>query len=125
MFSNLSPILKSDVRNNYACLLAHIGEVEEALRIWRELEACSDYLTPEVALFNQGKYFLMNGDFKLSKEKLISAVEISPSYVDAHYYLAIVAKEGGDKDLFINEINTVLFLEPHHFGARKLSNQDM
>ncbi len=118
---NIDPKVKSDVLNNYACLLAEIGRVKEACSIWEKLKESKHYLTPEVALFNQGKLLVLNGDILKAKNKLYEAVQYAPDYIDAHYYLAIVAdKYLKDSRLARIEAETVLSLEPLHIGARKL-----
>ncbi len=119
--SNLSPKLRSEVFNNYACLLAQLGNGEKALRIWKILEQSQDYLTPEVALFNQAKLFLAQKDYFHAKKKLFKSIKLSPNYLDAHFYLAAIA---GcflkDRELAKRELDLVLTLDPNHGGAREL-----
>jgi Tfp pilus assembly protein PilF len=125
----LDPKLRAEILNNKACLLAEVGvktlsekDVQQALTIWLELENDKSYLTPEVALFNQSKVYLSKKDFGLAKTKLLEAINISPSFLDAHYYLALVSYRLKDLDLAKNEAKTVLFLEPTHEGAKYLSD---
>lgn len=116
--SNLNPKLKSEVLNNYACLLAQLGNEELAFSVWKNLEQSKDYLTPEVALFNQSKLFLARSDYLSAKEKLLKAIKLSPNYLDAHFYLAAIASYFlKDKGLATRELEAVLLLDPGHSGA--------
>ncbi len=123
------PKLKCEIMNNKACLLAKIGMYKEedfkikmAFDIWEELQDNKDYLTPEVSFFNQSKVFVFNNDYKTAKNKLETAVSISPGYLDAHYYLALVNYNLEDYTAAKNELDTVLFLYPDHKGAQNLKN---
>lgn len=123
------PRLKCEIMNNKACLLAKIGMYKEedskikmAFDIWEKLQDDKDYLTPEVSFFNQSKVFVFSNDYKMAKSKLESAVSISPGYLDAHYYLALVHYNLEDYMAVQNELDIVLFLYPHHKGAQNLKN---
>ncbi|MFH1462037.1 MAG: tetratricopeptide repeat protein [bacterium] len=123
------PKLKCEILNNKACLFAQVGmfnkqefKVNHALDIWQKLERDKDYLTPEVAFFNQSKIFVYKNDYQNAKEKLQRAVRISPSYLDAHYYLALVLYNLSDVVAAQNELDAVLFLYPEHKGALNLRN---
>jgi Tfp pilus assembly protein PilF len=116
--SVLSPKLKCEVLNNYACLLAQIGEIDAAMKIFCALEKDKDYLTPEVALFNQAKIFTTQKKYRLAKGKLMDAVRLAPDYLDSHFYLAIVSGYYlKDITLAKKEVQAVLYLEPAHKGA--------
>lgn len=119
--------LKCEILNNKACLFAQVGmfnkqdfKVNQALDIWQKLERDKDYLTPEVAFFNQSKIFVYKNDYKNAKEKLQRAVQISPNYLDAHYYLALVHYNLLDTIAAQSELDAVLFLYPEHKGALNL-----
>ncbi|MBD3273517.1 tetratricopeptide repeat protein [Candidatus Dependentiae bacterium] len=121
------PKLKCEILNNKACLMAQVGMYKDqglkiglALDIWKKLENDKDYLTPEVSLFNQSKVFVFNNDYNNAKKKLEKAVQISPNYLDAHYYLALVNYNLSDYVSAKNELDTVLFLYPDHKGAQNL-----
>ena len=123
------PKIKMDILNNKACLLAQIGlknnqqqKVKQAFEIWSALEDDMDYLTPEVALVNQGNVYFVQKNYELAKDKFKQAIQIAPNYVDARYYLAIAAYEAQDLQLAKNEISTVLYLEPDHQGAKEMQN---
>ena len=125
----LEPRTRTEILNNKACLLAEIGmkkkqsdKTKEAMNIWSELEEDKNYLTPEVALFNQSQVYIAQKSYKQAKDKLLKAVTFAPSYLDAHYYLSLTAYELKDYKLAKNELRTVLFLEPAHQGAKQLSN---
>ena len=113
--------LKSEILNNYACLLSGMGRVHEANSIWENLIDDQHYLTPELALFNQAKLLVGRKYYKLAQSKLSEAIAYAPSYVDAHYYLAIISKKYlADADLAKRELGVVLGLEPLHKGATEL-----
>lgn len=114
--------LKAEVSNNYACLLAQTGKTDVALEIWSKLESDKDYLTPEVAFFNQSKVYFEKNDLKKAKEKLLKAVFLEPSYIDARYYLSQVFIKLRDFGSAKKELSTVLFLAPEHSEAKKLLN---
>jgi len=119
----IDPLLKPEVMNNYACVLAHQGKTEEAVKIWQTLMHDKHYLTPEVALVNQGKVSIEKGDCAAARDLFSKAVTIEPSYLDAHYYLALAAFQLQETDLAKNEVKTVLFLEPRHTGALRLGEK--
>jgi len=114
--------LHAEILNNYACVLGKCGKTDEALHIFQELEQSKDYLTPEVALVNQGKIYLERGEFTCAKEKLLIATQLAHEYVDAHYYLAMVSYLSKDLALARQEAQTVTFLAPEHIGARELQS---
>ncbi|MFH1832406.1 MAG: hypothetical protein ABH827_06430 [bacterium] len=113
--------LKAEILNNYACSCAQNNKTEEALGIWQELEHNEHYLSPEVACVNQGKLYAGQGDLVSAKRSLLKAIQVSPSYIDAHYYTAMLAHQMGDLSLAKNEVKTILFLEPAHTGAAQLA----
>lgn len=118
--SSLSPQLKAEIINNYACVLAKAGETQRALQLFEELEQSTDYLTPEVVLVNQGKIHFQQGNIEKAKEMLSRAARIAHDYVDAHYYLASICYMTKDYEQARQEAQTVVFLAPEHTGAREL-----
>jgi Tfp pilus assembly protein PilF len=109
--------IKTEILNNYACLLCKYGERAKATEIFKNLESNKDYLTPEVALVNQAKILLDDGQIKKARNKLAQAVDKSPLYVDAYYYLALtshILKEFRASKLFAEK---TLELECGHQGA--------
>ena len=122
---DLDPILKTEVFNNYACLLAQEGETNDALQIWEGLEKDKNYLTPQVSLFNQSRIYFNNNDLKKAKEKLTKSIFLEPSYIDARYFLAQILVKLQDFKSAKQELTTILFLAPEHEAAKKLSNSIM
>ncbi|MCK4651256.1 hypothetical protein KAT08_03745 [Candidatus Babeliales bacterium] len=121
------PQIKTEILNNKACLLAQLGmksnqdeKIEKALQIWLDLQDNKDYLTPEVAFFNQSKVCFYKKEFEKAKENLVEAVSLEPDYLDAHYYLSFIAYNLNDFNLAKDHIETVLLLEPTHKGAQQL-----
>lgn len=110
---SLSPDKKlcTEIMNNYACLLAQGGQKEKAEQMWHKLKQDVFYATPEVAWVNLGKLCISSGDFTKAQEMFYKAVEICPSYVDAHFYLAKVAAKLGDSSLVKKEYDILLALE--------------
>ncbi|MCB9493610.1 MAG: tetratricopeptide repeat protein [Epsilonproteobacteria bacterium] len=111
---------KADVRNNYACVLAQNGKQEQALELWHELACDQHYLTPEVALVNQGKVLVEQGKFSQAKRCFADAVMRAPDFLDARYYLALVASWLDDWLLANHELENILFVAPDHAGAQAL-----
>lgn len=116
----IDPYMKSEVLNNYACALGQTGKQQEALQIFEKLEKSKEYLTPEVSMVNQGKIYSEAGENDRAQEKFSQATKVSNNYVDAHYYLAIVSSILDDQKQMEEEIQTTLFLEPEHKGAKSL-----
>jgi tetratricopeptide (TPR) repeat protein len=115
--------VRASILNNYACLLAQMGKADKALDIFDKLAKDSDYFTPQAAVFNKGKIFFDKQDYRSAIKEFSQAVALAPEYVDAHYFLAASAFNLKNKALTKNEIDTVLFLEPTHEGAIKLSDK--
>lgn len=113
--------LKTEIMNNYACLLAQSKRIDEARAFWQQLEVSKDYLTPEVACVNQGKLAIENKDFKKAQTHFLKAITLAPDYLDAHYYAALTAYQLKDQAFACNEVKTILFLEPQHEGAQVLA----
>ncbi|MFH0898643.1 MAG: hypothetical protein V1855_03625, partial [bacterium] len=113
--------LKTEILNNYACLCAQHGKEKKALQIWNDLEKNESYLTPEVALVNQGKYYVNKDDLDKAHELFLKASNVNPSYLDAHFYCALVAYKRNDLFLARDKLTTVLLLEPKHKGAEQFS----
>lgn len=114
--------LRAEIMNNYACLLAHRGQLVQAQAIWKALGEDTAYQTPEVAWVNLGKTYVGAKDFVGARDVFARAVHLSPSYIDAHYYLASAAAELGDRELVQRELDIVLALEPEHYGAQRLAS---
>ncbi len=118
-----NPHLRDEITNNYACLLAHQGQVAQAQAMWRQLLGQTSYQTPEVALVNLGKSYLSEQKLAPAKEVLEKAVRVSPSYLDAHFYLACIARQLNDIVCAKREIDVVLSQEPGHAGALQVASQ--
>ncbi|MCF7899585.1 hypothetical protein K9L05_02970, partial [Candidatus Babeliales bacterium] len=113
------PKLSTEILNNKACLLAQAGiknsnneNLNHALDIWQNLKDDKDYQTPEVALVNMGLLHLSNQNFEQAKNCYIDAINFSPNYLDAHYFLAVSAYKLKDFGLAKKEISTILFVDP-------------
>lgn len=116
--------LRAEIMNNYACLLAQSGQVTRAQEIWTTLKANTAYQTPEVAWVNLGKTYIQAKDFGRAHEVFAKATQLSPSYVDAHFYLAATALELGQDVCAQRELATVLALEPEHRAAIDLAQRN-
>lgn len=117
------PAIKGEILNNYACLLAENGKIDEAFGMWRALEVDPYYLTPEVAFFNEGKVFATLKEYDKAKTCFLKATTFAPNYLDAHYFLALTAIRCGDLALAKNSISSVLYLEPTHTGAAQVAQK--
>lgn len=117
------PHVLAEIKNNYACVLAEQGDHAGAQQLWQELVHDKDYLTPEVALVNQGKLAATQGEYQAAQELFARATQLAPNYIDAHFYTALVARACGDESYARNAIGTVLFLDPQHSPARELATE--
>jgi tetratricopeptide (TPR) repeat protein len=115
--------LRANILNNYACLLSQMGQKDKALKIFDELETDNSYLTPQAALFNKGKIFFEENNFDIAAKEFSKAINKATDFLDARYYLALSAFKTNNITLAKNEIQTILFLEPEHEGAKQLSEQ--
>lgn len=114
------PAIAAEVKNNYACALAQQGHSQEALSIWRQIVRDPHYMTPEVAWVNIGKWHVDQRDMKKAKYCFLKALRLEPTYVDAHFYAALAGYACGEKSFARGQATTLLALEPHHSGARRL-----
>lgn len=126
--SKPEPKLYTEILNNKACLLAQAGiktnniqNLDNALEIWQSLKDNKDYQTPEVAVVNMGLLHLSNQNFEQAKNCYIDAINFSPNYIDAHYFLALSAYKLKDLNLAKKEISTILFIDPEHNAAKELN----
>lgn len=119
----MPPVLKGEILNNYACLLAQSNQQKEAISVWQSLVDNEYYLTPEVAYLNQGRVWASDNNYQQAKSCFLKAIELAPDYLDAHYYLAVLAKQYGDVSLAKNSISAALFLEPQNKGIQLIANQ--
>jgi Tfp pilus assembly protein PilF len=116
-------LLSAEIFNNYACLLASTNGAAKAVEIWKKLENDRYYLTPEVALLNQGKVYAQNKDLKEARDCFSKSINIRPDFVDSRYYLSLVDYWLGNFNSSKDEVKTVLYLEPNHEGASDLAKQ--
>ena len=114
------PTTKTEILNNYACLLASSGKSEKALKIFEQLENDKNYLTPELAQVNQAKIYYEKKDYPIAKTKLAKAIRNSDDYVDAHYYLGVVSFLTNDFETSRQAMEKTILLEPTHIGAKKI-----
>ncbi len=112
----ISDVMRSEVLNNYACLLAEIGRSEEALQLWDDLASQPFYITPECARINQGTIYVAQGDYQRAKMAYEAAISLAPSSTAANiklaqlaiYYLedSALARSALDRLLFLNPTST-------------------
>jgi len=113
--------LRAQISNNYACLLAQKGQLEQARALWLALTADPAYSTPEVAWVNLGRVYLDQGQAPLAAEAFKTAAMLAPNYLDAHFYCALAARDAGNEALARSQLDAVLSLEPDHLPARALA----
>lgn len=112
--------IAAEVKNNYACALAQQGDDAQAFEIWHHLVRDPHYVTPEVAWVNMGKWHVDHKDMKKAQHCFIQALNLEPTYVDAHFYAALTGYALGQKSFACDQATTLLALEPEHTGARRL-----
>jgi len=110
-------LLKAETMNNHACLLAEKGDFKGALAMWEQLQKNTAYQTPEVAWVNAGKVYAQQGLLNKAQYAFAKASQLSPSYLDAHFYTALMAERLGDRQQAQISLRTVLSMEPGHEGA--------
>jgi Tfp pilus assembly protein PilF len=118
----LNPTAKlcGEIFNNMACVLARSGEVRKAEKIWTTLVNDKDYLSPEVALYNQSKVCFARNDIKQAEEKLCQAVTHAPCYIDARYVLSLLYLSQNFHEKASEHLKVILQLAPEHRGAQHL-----
>ena len=122
-FNNVSAKVRASILNNYACLLAQMGNVDKALGILDNLAKDNDYFTPQAAVFNRGKIFFDRQNYEQAVSEFSRTVALAPEYADAHYFLALSAFKLQNKALAKKEMEAVLFLDPGHEGAIALADK--
>jgi len=115
--------MRGEIVNNYACLLAHQKQYDQARTMWKGLTKDALYQTPEVAFVNLGRLYAEEKNYMAAKESFQNAVHIAPSYLDAQYYLGLMAHKLGDSQLAAKQTKMLLSLEPTHQGAQWLAAQ--
>lgn len=115
-----SPVIRAEILNNYACVLAQMNNIKQAQDIWQELAQDKYYVTPEVAYFNRGKIALTQKNPTLAQKLFTQATNLAPNYVDAHYSRALAFYQLKNYKQAQKTLQTVLLLEPTHHGASKL-----
>lgn len=114
--------LRGEILNNMACVYAAGNEVHKAKKIWEKLIKAPYYLTPEVALINLAKLALHDDSYSVAKEYCSKAITLCPTYIDAHFYLAMLSYKTNDLSLAKKEVGVTLFMEPGHQGAKHLES---
>lgn len=115
--------VKKEILNNYACMLAESGKSDEALEIWKKLVSSDDYLTPEVALINQGKVLMKRGHLKKARKSFSKALTYAPGYLDAQYFLALAEIELKNTSVAQDLVKTILYLDKNNQGALLLAKK--
>jgi len=115
--------IKAEIFNNYACLLAQQGDMAQAKKYLHQLIGDTAYQTPEVAWVNMGKVLAGEKDFNGAMDCFSKAAHLEPNYLDAHWNLALVARELGQNKKAKLALDTILTLEPTHAGAARLLAQ--
>lgn len=109
--------LITDIKNNLACSAAALGDFNRAQRLWDQLARDDGYLTPEVALVNQGKLYIAQKQYDQARELFNKAITLAPHYTDAYFYAALVAYHLKDTLMLKDRLATLRFMDPRHQGA--------
>ncbi len=91
-------------------LLEAEGKKEEALRVAKELSL--RFPNDEKILFELGRMYFNNQEWKNASEKFRLLLEQQPNNSDARYSLALALEKQGDKKGAIRELERVLELNP-------------
>ena len=119
---NISPHFKADLMNNYACLLNKSHQGAKAREIWLKLTKNVDYIAPEVAFYNLGLQCL-NENLEQARQYFMRAIQITPTYVDAIFFLCVVEAHLGHRDKAKKYLNKLLQITPEHRAAKRLLYQ--
>lgn len=119
----IPPTLKTDAKNNYACVLIALEKYEQAEQIWRGLTADRHYLSPEVAWLNIGLLKLNQQAYRPAAQAFSQALRIANDYVDAYYYLALVLTRLGEWRTARQTVINLLNLVPDHPAATTLLSE--
>ncbi|HLB40930.1 MAG TPA: tetratricopeptide repeat protein [Candidatus Babeliales bacterium] len=119
----IPPTLKTDAKNNYACVLVALGKLAAAEELWRSLTADRHYLSPEVAWLNIGLLKLNQQDYRAAAQAFNQALRIANDYVDAYYYLALVLTRLHEWQTARQTLHNLLNIVPDHAAAQKLLSE--
>lgn len=123
-----SPSMRADLLNNAASALFRNGERERAIAIWQELTVDPNYVAQEVAWLNLGLAHLNLAHATINREHELKqalqlfdrAIQISPGYVDALWYIACAYQELGDAERARMALDALLIQAPEHQPALRL-----
>ncbi len=113
--------LAADIKNNLACAFAAIGDNYQAFSLWKHLVRDESYLTPEVALVNQGKLYVTTEEYKRASECFDQAISLAPNYSDAYFYAALNAYQQENFTQCKERLTALRFIDPHHKGGQQLN----
>ena len=128
--AKISPTIKTDIQNNYACTLLNLNKVSEAKEIWLNLTTQTNYLSPEVAWYNIGLLELLESKKLIDPKKalieaenaFINALKISKEYIDAQFYLAITQIMLDKKEAARKNLIELITSTPEHTSAQAVLN---
>jgi Tfp pilus assembly protein PilF len=93
-----------------------IGKARSDIEEKNAQETLSEYDQGH-ALFNLGLSQYKSQELKKAKENFTKAVEISPSYADAWYNLAVVCEDLGEKGEAIKNYRNTIICDPSYADA--------
>ena len=128
--AKISPTIKTDIQNNYACTLLNLNKASEAKEIWLNLTTQTNYLSPEVAWYNIGLLELLESKKLIDPKKalieaenaFINALKISKEYIDAQFYLAITQIMLDKKEAARKNLIELITSTPEHTSAQAVLN---
>ena len=98
----------SESHNNYGTFLCGHNRIDESIREFLQALKNPLYTTPESAWMNAGICALKKNDAKNAEIYLKNALEIQPGLVMAHYQLAALYYNKGEKALAYKHIQPVM-----------------
>ena len=129
----LSPTMRAEIMNNYACCLNQLGEHWHAQMLWQQLANNSHYQTKEVAWFNLGMLSLKESKqlerwnqpqskkiARVAVKRFDQALKKEPHYIDALFYQAQAYVLSKQDKLAVQSLKKVLSIAPDHQAAHEL-----
>ncbi len=101
--------------NNFACKLEHDGKLDEALKIYQQLNI--KFPNYKKAWRNRAMILARKKDYDAAFEFLKKAISIDPLYVMAHMGFGLIYDAMEKHDMAINRFDYILKIDPYNLDA--------